>query len=127
MDHYHLQRFITAQEQYYSQALQEIRAGRKQSHWIWFIFPQLAGLGHSEKSKFYGIQGRGEAQAYLDHPVLGPRLIEITSALQQHPDKPIKSILGSVDAIKCQSCMELFSSLPGADPVFKKVLKSFYY
>ena len=126
MDSYHLERFLEAQESSYAQALSEIQAGRKESHWIWYIFPQLAGLGHSHYTVYYGIRGVDEAQAYLEHPVLGPRLIEITRALLKHKDQDIEQMLGSIDAMKCRSCMELFQALPGSDPVFGEVLNHFY-
>lgn len=126
MDNYDLNRFILAQENTYDQALREIQAGRKESHWIWYIFPQLVGLGHSHNAVYYGIRGVDEAQAYLEHPVLGPRLIEISRALLKHKNQPIGQMLGSIDAMKCRSCMELFQGLPGADPVFGEVLSQFY-
>ena len=126
MDNYDLNRFILAQENTYDQALREIQAGRKESHWIWYIFPQLVGLGHSHNAVYYGIRGVDEAQAYLEHPVLGPRLIEITRALLKHKNQAIEQMLGSIDAMKCRSCMKLFQGLPGADPVFGEVLSQFY-
>ena len=126
MDNYDLNRFILAQENTYDQALREIQAGRKESHWIWYIFPQLVGLGHSYQTVSYGIRGVDEAQAYLEHLVLGPRLIEISRALLKHKNQPIGQMLGSIDAMKCRSCMELFQGLPGADPVFGEVLSQFY-
>ena len=106
MDPFNLNRFLEAQEKSYAQALSEIQAGRKESHWIWYIFPQLAGLGYSHNAVYYGISGVEEAQAYLEHPVLGPRLIEITRALLKHKDQDIEQMLGSIDAMKCRSCME---------------------
>ncbi len=126
MDPFNLNRFLEAQEDSYAQALSEIQAGRKESHWIWYIFPQLAGLGYSHNAVYYGISGLDEAQAYLEHPVLGPRLIEITRALLKHKDQDIEQMLGSIDAMKCRSCMELFHGLPGADPVFGEVLACYY-
>jgi len=126
MDNYYLNRFVIAQEGTYDQALKEIKAGRKMGHWMWFIFPQMKGLGTSYNSKFYGISSREEAEAYLKHPVLGPRLIEITSELSKHVDKSIENILGSIDSLKCQSCLKLFSSIPEADPMFDRVLLSFF-
>ena len=125
MDSFNLNRFILAQADTYDQALCEICAGRKLSHWMWFIFPQLKGLGTSYHSIFYGISGREEAEAYLVHPVLGPRLIEISKALMAHADKPIEQIFGQIDSLKLKSSMELFRSLPGADPVFEQVMRAF--
>ena len=103
MDPFNLNRFLEAQEDSYAQALSEIQAGRKESHWIWYIFPQLAGLGYSHNAIYYGISGLEEAQAYLGHPVLGPRLIEITRALLKHKDQDIEQMLGSIDSMKCHS------------------------
>ena len=98
-DPFNLQRFLDAQARDYAQALREIKNGRKQSHWIWYIFPKLEG-GHSDYSKYYGISGIDEAKAYYDHPVLRERLVEITEALLAHKGKPILDILPSVDARK---------------------------
>ncbi len=126
MDPFNLNRFLEAQENSYAQALSEIQAGRKESHWIWYIFPQLAGLGHSHNAVYYGIRGVEEAQAYLDHPLLGARLIEISNALLIHKNKPIEQILGPVDAFKLKSCMELFAPLSVENSIFKFILKVFY-
>ena len=126
MDSYNLNRFLLAQEITYDQALREIQAGHKMSHWMWFIFPQLKGLGTSYNSTFYGISGKDEAEAYLAHPVLGPRLIEISKALLAHTGKPIEQIFGHMDSLKLKSCLELFGSIPNVDPVFAQVLKAFY-
>lgn len=123
-----LQRFVNAQaseEADYYQALQEIRNGRKWSHWIWYVFPQMKGLGHSYYSEFYGISGLDEAKAYYEHTVLGPRLIEITEALLEHNDKSAEDILGSIDALKVKSCMTLFW-LASSNPLFHSVLDAFY-
>ncbi len=126
MDSYNLNRFLLAQEITYDQALREIQAGRKMSHWMWFIFPQIKGLGTSYNSTFYGISGREEAEAYLTHPVLGPRIIEISKALLAHADKPIEHILGHTDSLKLKSCVELFCSLPGAHQVFNEIRLRFF-
>ena len=126
MDSYNLNRFLLAQEITYDQALREIQAGRKMSHWMWFVFPQMKGLGTSYNSMFYGISGREEAEAYLAHPLLGPRLIEISKALLVHTDKSIEQILGHTDSLKLKSCMELFGSIPNVDPVFAQVMRVFY-
>lgn len=106
-----LQRFVNAQDGggAYERALAELRAGRKTSHWMWFVFPQIAGLGQSEMSRRYAIASLEEAQAYLDHPVLGPRLIECSGALMEHEDKSAREILGEIDAAKLRSSMTLFS------------------
>ena len=125
-----IKRFLEAQDSAYSgyaEALKEIRAGRKTGHWIWYIFPQLRGLGLSGTAQYYGIDGRREAEAYLNHPILGPRLREITLAVLAHPDKSAEYLLGSqIDAIKLKSCMTLFDCISSND-VFAQVLDTFYH
>lgn len=123
---YNLQRFLDAQENDYDRALAEIRQGRKRSHWMWYIFPQIAGLGFSETAKFYAITDPNEAQAFVDNPTLGSRLINITNAFLSIDGKSANAILGSPDDLKLKSCMTLFSLLPNADPVFRAVLDKFY-
>ena len=118
-------RFLSAQKSYYDIALQEIIFGRKRSHWIWFIFPQLAVLGRSANAKYYGISGLNEAKAYLSHPVLGARLREITAALLMHRGEDAVSILGGIDALKVRSCMTLFDAVSPND-IFRHVLDAFY-
>lgn len=124
---YNLERFLEAQERDYGTALQEIRAGRKTSHWIWYIFPQLKGLGNSYNSQYYGIDGVGEAEAYYEHPVLRERLRENTDAVLMHKGKTqIEDIMGgSLDALKLRSCMELFDKVAPND-IFQDVLVAFY-
>lgn len=121
-----LQRFLDAQATDYAPALAEIKAGRKRSHWMWYIFPQLQGLGFSETSRFYALSGRPEAQAYLAHPVLGPRLVEISQALLQLPGSDANRIFGSPDDVKLRSSMTLFAALAPTDPVFAQVLATFF-
>jgi uncharacterized protein (DUF1810 family) len=121
-----LDRFITAQKDTYATALSELRAGWKQGHWMWFIFPQLAGLGFSSPAQFYAIQSIDEAAAYLAHPVLGPRLIECCEALMLHPDRSARDILGSPDDLKLRSCATLFTQVDSAHPVFEQILATFY-
>ncbi len=121
-----LNRFTNAQQRTYSTALKEIKNGRKQSHWMWFIFPQIAGLGFSETSKLYAIQDIEEASLYLQHPVLGARLIEISQALLDVEGKTASQIFGSPDDLKLKSCMTLFSRVPNADPVFESVLNKYF-
>ncbi len=121
-----LQRFIDAQEIDYPRALAEIKNGRKQSHWMWYIFPQIAGLGLSETTKHYAINDINEATAYLEHPVLGARLIEISTALLQVNNKTAHDIFGSPDDRKLRSSMTLFSAVPNADPVFQAVLDKYF-
>ncbi|MBC6609954.1 DUF1810 domain-containing protein [Hymenobacter sp. BT507] len=121
-----LSRFLDAQQSDYQTALSEIKNGRKRSHWMWYIFPQIQGLGFSETSKFYAIQDAAEAEAYLTHPVLGSRLLEISSALLKLSSSNATSIFGSPDDLKLKSSMTLFASLPKADPVFQSVLDKFF-
>lgn len=121
-----LERFINAQEQDYAIALAEIKNGRKRSHWIWYIFPQIQGLGSSEMSKRYAIKSLDEAEAYMQHPVLGQRLIEICTALLQLKSNDAHAIFGSPDDMKLKSSMTLFASLPDAYPVFQSVLEKFF-
>lgn len=122
-----IERFVEAQENPwagYAVALAEIKHGRKISHWIWYIFPQLRGLGHSRRSHFYGIADRQEAEAYLSHSVLGPRLREISAALLANTNKSARAIFSDIDAQKVQSCMTLFDSISPND-IFADVLDSF--
>lgn len=122
-----LDRFIRAQDGHYEQALAELRAGRKSSHWIWFVLPQLRGLGRSPMALAYGITGRVEAQAYLDHPVLGERLRTCVQALLAHTGRSAVDILGDIDAMKCRSCLTLFDAVsPSAGNVFGEALHAFY-
>jgi len=121
-----LQRFIDAQQSDYETALSEIKRGRKQSHWMWYIFPQIQGLGFSATSKLYAIKNLKEAQAYLNHPLLGKRLKEITDALINLPTNDAHEIFGSPDDVKLKSSMTLFASLPDADPIFESALKKFF-
>ncbi|CCH53639.1 Protein of unknown function DUF1810 [Fibrisoma limi BUZ 3] len=121
-----LKRFLEAQANDYTTALAEMKNGRKQSHWIWYIFPQIAGLGFSEMAKYYSIRDLNEATAYLNHPVLGSRLIEITRTLLQIDGKTATQIMGTPDDLKLRSCMTLFSQVPGADPVFQAVIDKLF-
>lgn len=122
---YNLERFLTAHKYNYENALREIADGRKRTHWIWFIFPQLEVLGRSANAKYYGISGYDEARAYLEHPKLGARLREITMALLQHRGESAVDILGDIDAVKVRSCMTLFDAVSPND-IFKDVLDAFY-
>lgn len=120
-----LSRFVEAQASVwagYDVALQEITIGRKMSHWIWYIFPQLRGLGHSRCSHYYGIVDRKEAEDYLAHPILASRLKEITKTLLKHIDKSAEHILGDIDAQKVKSCMTLFDCISPND-IFGDVLE----
>ena len=125
-----LERFIDAQDATvcgYAQALSEMQAGGKQSHWIWYIFPQTGGLGRSGMSKYYSIQGLLEADAYIKHPILGVRLREITNVVLNYPaDAKAEVFMGSkIDALKLQSCMTLFDIVAPND-IFKQVIDKFY-
>ena len=124
---YDLERFVTAQAADYADALDDIRNGRKRGHWIWYIFPQQKGLGHSYNSEYYGLDGIDEARAYLAHPVLGARLREISEALLIHEGKrDIDAIMGSsIDVLKLQTCMNLFNRVSPND-IFEKVLDAFF-
>ena len=121
-----LKRFLDAQENDFERALAEIKRGRKQSHWMWYIFPQIAGLGFSQTSKFYAIKDRGEAENYLAHPLLGKRLVEISNALLSVEGKTANQILGSPDDVKLKSSMTLFRALDDTDPIFQKVLDKYF-
>ena len=122
---YNLNRFLTAQAQDYPIALREIQNGGKQSHWIWYIFPQIKGLGFSYQSQFYGITNREEAEAYLAEPTLNARLREITFALLAHKDKSAQQILGGIDVLKVKSSMTLFDAVSPND-IYADVLSIFY-
>ncbi len=122
-----LQRFITAQNSTYADALNEISNGKKQSHWMWFIFPQLTGLGRSETANFYGIKDLQEAREYLKHPMLGKRLREITGTLNSQSGRDAHAIFGSPDDLKLQSSLTLFALADGsAESVFTDALAKFF-
>ena len=121
-----LERFVSAQEHCYDRALEEIKNGRKESHWMWFVFPQIIGLGMSDTSIFYSISDIGEAKLYLDHEVLGHRLVEITKELLElETDDPV-DVFGGIDAIKLNSCMTLFDYVSDEETVFSEVIDKFY-
>jgi uncharacterized protein (DUF1810 family) len=121
-----LERFVSAQRIGYDAVVAELRAGRKTGHWIWFIFPQVAGLGRSEMSRSYAIASLDEARAYLAHPVLGARLRECASLLLAISGRTAIDILGPVDAMKVRSSMTLFHRAAPEEPVFDEVLQRFY-
>ncbi len=125
MGDYNLQRFLDAQQGDYERALTEVRNGRKYSHWIWYIFPQLKGLGMSYNSQYYGISDKEEAEAYLAHPILGKRLREITSAFLQLKGKTAQDVFGALDAMKVLSCMTLFNEV-APDDLFQQVIDRYY-
>ena len=122
-----LARFVDAQARHYATALAELSGGRKTTHWIWFVLPQLRGLGRSDMAREYGIADRAEAKRYLAHPILGPRLVECVNAVLAHSDRSAVDILGSVDAMKFKSCLTLFAHVAPAEPVFPRALASFYH
>jgi uncharacterized protein (DUF1810 family) len=125
-DPYDLNRFVQAQESDYQRALAELRVGRKRSHWIWYIFPQIDGLGFSSTAKHYSIKSVDEAKAYVAHLVLGPRLVECAEALLSVENRTANQILGSPDDLKVRSCATLFACVSPPGSVFERVLAKFY-
>lgn len=129
-DPFDLQRFVLAQRDVFGEALAELRAGHKRGHWMWFIFPQLDGLGTSAMATRYALHSLADAKAYLAHPVLGPRLRSCAHALLDHAGTPARAILGSPDCLKLRSSATLFARVDHADPpaakVFTRVLETFY-
>jgi uncharacterized protein (DUF1810 family) len=123
-DPFDLARFLQAQERTYAAALGELRAGRKRGHWMWFVFPQLRGLGSSPTSQLYGIGSLAEARAYLRHPILGTRLAECTVAVLA-ADRSLRDLLGAPDDLKFRSSMTLFSMADPASPLFARALRQF--
>jgi uncharacterized protein (DUF1810 family) len=123
-DRFELQRFVEAQDQggTYEQALAELRSGRKRSHWMWFVFPQIAGLGQSPTARRYAISSLDEARAYLAHPVLGPRLLECARVVGELEGRSAEEIFGGIDAMKLRSSMTLFAHAEPGRPEFKQVL-----
>jgi uncharacterized protein (DUF1810 family) len=127
-DPYDLQRFVAAQDagRSYHQAIAELRRGRKTSHWMWFVFPQITGLGQSPVSRIYAISGLAEAQAYLAHPVLGPRLVECAAIVASLSGRTAEQIFGGIDALKLRSSMTLFLRAAPDEPVFRQVLDQYF-
>jgi uncharacterized protein (DUF1810 family) len=125
-DPYNLQRFVDAQSQAFDAVLDELRAGRKRSHWIWFVFPQLAGLGTSAMANRYGISSRAEASAYLAHDILGPRLRQCARLVHNVDDRSIEDIFGWPDCLKVRSCMTLFVRSTADNDEFVAVLDKYY-
>jgi len=121
-----LERFLLPQEMTHAKALVEIRSGMKLSHWMWWEFPQLRGLGRSKRAKDYGLRDLDEATRYLAHPEMGKRLVELSMALMMHQNKSPEMIMGPVDAVKLRSMATLFAEVPGAPAVFKDILQVFY-
>jgi uncharacterized protein (DUF1810 family) len=125
-DPYNLQRFVDAQRPVFDRVVAELEHGRKRGHWIWFIFPQLKGLGHSANSEFFGIASVQEAAAYLRHPVLGPRLIECTQLVNAIDGHSAENIFGEIDAMKFRSSMTLFAKAAPHNPVFIDALTKYF-
>lgn len=123
---FELERFVEAQEPTYRQALAELRKGRKQTHWMWYVFPQIAGLGSSPMAQRYAIESRAEAEAYLAHPLLGQRLIECTEAVLVHRGVSAHAIFGSPDDMKFRSAMTLFGAVSKKGSPFERALRQFY-
>ena len=122
----HLERFVAAQDGTYEQALSELRRGRKGGHWMWFVFPQIAGLGRSSTARAFAIASLAEARAYLVHPVLGPRLIDCAATVAAIHDRTAEEILGAIDAVKLRSSMTLFLRADPGQPVWAQVLDRYY-
>jgi uncharacterized protein (DUF1810 family) len=125
-DLFGLKRFLDAQAGVYERALAELKRGRKESHWMWFIFPQIDGLGRTSTARFYAIKSGAEAAAYLAHPVLGQRLLECSKALLQIQGKSASDIFGFPDDLKLRSSMTLFATASGADPAFSQVIAQYF-
>jgi len=126
MDKYNLNRFLEAQLLIYEQAMLELTRGRKDSHWIWYIFPQIKGLGNSESTKLYSIKSLEESKAYLEHPLLGLRLVEACEILLGHSDRPIEEIMGFPDNLKLLSSMTLFELSSDSNSIFTKIIEVYF-
>ncbi|MBE0413121.1 DUF1810 domain-containing protein [Yoonia sp.] len=118
--------FVEAQDTVWNDVLAELRAGKKRTHWMWFVFPQLASLGQSDMAKLYGLNDLAEATEFYHHPVLGPRLDTVVGLLLQGSESSAKQIFGSTDAKKLKSCATLFAAVPGAPPAFEQILSRFF-
>jgi len=125
-DRHHLQRFVDAQEPVIASVLTELKRGRKYGHWIWFIFPQLKGLGRSSMSEFYGISSLDDAKAYLQHPILSPRLLQCTKLVIEIQGSDAEDIFGEIDAMKFRSCMSLFAAADPGERVFSQALEQYF-
>ena len=125
-DKYNLQRFLDAQKDVYDQVIPELRNGRKMSHWMWFIFPQIAGLGFSSNSEFFAISNQDEARKFLGHPILGNRLRECVGLVLQLDGRSAMDIFGAIDAMKLASSMTLFAYLSNTDSIYQQVLDKYF-
>lgn len=123
---FNLRRFIEAQDPIYDEVCAELRAGHKRTHWMWYVFPQLRGLGVSEMAQYYGIESLEEAKAYLEHPRLGVRLVECTALVIAVEGRHIRQIFGTPDDMKFRSSVTLFGQVPGASPVFQQALDKYF-
>ena len=126
MDQYNLNRFIEAQETTYEVAMLELARGRKESHWVWYVFPQIEGLGKSDTAKFYSIKSLEEGRAYLEHPVLGPRLFEACEILLTLKDKSINEVMGFPDDLKLLSSTTLFETFSESNSVFTRIIEVYF-
>lgn len=125
-DQFNLARFIAAQRSVLDSVLAELRGGRKLTHWMWFIFPQLRGLGRSSEADYYGISSRAEAESYLNHATLGPRLLECTRLVNEVQNRSIQQIFGGIDSMKFRSCMTLFSQADPTQSLFMEALDKYF-
>ncbi len=125
-DAFHLERFVAAQDPVYADVVAELRAGRKASHWMWFVFPQMAGLGHSAMAQHYAISSLDEARAYFKHPILGARLLECIALVNVVERRSAEQIFGSIDAQKLQSCLTLFELASDGNPAIVAALEKYY-
>jgi uncharacterized protein (DUF1810 family) len=125
-DHFNLERFISAQDPVYEEVISELRQGRKTGHWMWFVFPQISGLGGSWMAQKYAIRSRAEAEAYLAHPILGPRLIDCTRLVTSVNRYSIHEIFGSIDMLKFRSSITLFAEVANDPAVFQEALQRFF-
>jgi uncharacterized protein (DUF1810 family) len=121
-----LERFVSAQNSQYDSILSELKRGDKRTHWMWFVFPQMAGLGYSEMSEFYGIESMEEAEAYLEHPVLGLRLRDCVALVLNVDGRSIQQIFGTTDAMKFRSCVTLFAHAAPCEPLFRLALEKYF-
>ncbi len=126
MNSFRLERFVDAQEKSYSSVIEELAQCKKRTHWMWFIFPQVKGLGRSEMANYYGIESLEEAAAYLKHPVLGKRLLECTELVLNMPNSSLLDCFGGIDEMKLKSSMTLFAYIAGSDSLFESVLKKHF-
>ena len=126
MDTYNLQRFVEAQRPVFEQALHELQGGQKRTHWMWFIFPQIQGLGRTDMARQFAISGAGEALAYLQHPLLGPRLLQASAAVAALKGRAVGQIFSPPDDLKLRSCMTLFANAADDPSPFNQVLEAFF-